>query len=72
MKIEYYSTRTATNKFIINKTLLGNRVLSYSTGAFERLERHELRKVHVPFLREDDGGNTVSLPGARSVPTTPS
>jgi hypothetical protein len=26
------------------------------------LERHELRKVHVSFLGEDDGGNTVSLP----------
>jgi hypothetical protein len=32
-------------------------------GHNERLERHELRKVHVPFLGEDDGGNAVSLPG---------
>ncbi len=32
-------------------------------GHNERLERHELRKVHVPFSGEDDGGNAVSLPG---------
>jgi hypothetical protein len=32
-------------------------------GHNERLERHELRKVHVPFQGEDDGVAAVSLPG---------